>query len=114
MKSIFFRLFVFMIIFVKILFMIFYTIQLYYKKINNQKMYVWSSYWRELLEFIFIILMSILCIVLFNPLNKDRCINDHHIRVLLLVYGFVVLVTSDWDKFLDKLPKWFTTLQAIV
>ena len=87
---------------------------MYYKNRNNKKMYVWASYWRELLEFIFIILMSILCIVLFNPLNKDRCINDHHIRVLLFVYGFVVLVTSNWHKFLGELPQWFRTLQRMV
>jgi len=57
--------------------------------------------------------MAIVCIVLFNPISKGTLVVDDHIRLLLFVYGFIILITSNWHTFFGVLPPWFKTLQNI-
>lgn len=57
-------------------------------------------YWKECLEFIFIILMSLLLIYLFNPRTPKLQIIDSETRLLLYLFGFVLIITSKWDLFL--------------
>jgi len=49
---------------------------------------------KEKVEYLFVVLMGILCIVLFNPFNKENIIIDNTTRLLLFIYGFVSLLTS--------------------
>lgn len=70
-------------------------------------------YWKERFEFIFITLMSILLIYLFNPRHDRSILIDHETKILLYLFGFVLLITADWDVFIREAP-WFSTLQKII
>jgi len=70
-------------------------------------------YWKERFEFVFILLMAILLIYLFNP-RKDRTIMiDGETKILLYLFGFVLLITAKWSEFFHE-AKWFTQIQKIV
>lgn len=67
-------------------------------------------YWKERFEFIFIVLMAILLIYLFNP-RKDRGIFiDKETKILLYLFGFVLLITAKWSDFFHE-SKWFRIFQ---
>ena len=70
-------------------------------------------FWKERLEFIFIILMAVLLIYLFNPRN-DRSISiDYETKILLYLFGFILLITADWKDFFHESPT-FKMIQKIV
>jgi len=52
-------------------------------------------------EFIFTIMMAILIIILFNPFYKEKIVIDYKTRMLLYLFGFLIIVTADWVKFFD-------------
>ena len=79
----------------------------------NTKLAKKLVYWKERCEFIFIVSMSILCIYLFFPLWTKTVPINHETRVLLFIFGIIILITSDWGLFF-KQSKWFSTLQTIV
>jgi uncharacterized membrane protein YiaA len=116
MKSGWFYSFVTFIFVIKIIYVIFAVIEIYlrYKKKEKTDLYIWSLYWKKRLEFIFVISMAILCIILFNPINKSALVIDHHVQLLLFVYGIIILVTSHWEDFYGNLPPWFKKFQVIV
>ena len=56
-------------------------------------------YWKERFEFIFITMMSILLIYLFNPrVNRTLLINKET-KILLYLFGFILLITAKWNLF---------------
>ena len=70
-------------------------------------------YWKERIEFIFIILMSILLIYLFNPrFNREFLINSET-KVLLFLFGFILIFTAKWSIFIEE-SEWFVKLKEIV
>ena len=58
-------------------------------------------YWKERFEFIFIFLMSFLLIYLFNPIKPTAIIN-YETKVLLFLFGVVLLLTAKWDIFFKE------------
>jgi len=116
MRSSFFDSFVVFIIIIKVLFIIFAGMEIYFKiedKLNTP-MSLWAKYWKERLEFIFIISMAIICIVLFNPYYSGVLVIDRHVRLLIFLYGIIILITSNWKTFFGEMPAWFKMLQRIV
>jgi len=100
----YFQLFIWMIIASKIGFILMAILHLYLKvtgKMDSEldKKYV---YWKERFEFVFIILMSILLIYLFNPRYNRAIIIDNETKLLLYLFGFVLLITANWDTFLHE------------
>jgi hypothetical protein len=85
-----------------------------YKKQEKTDLYIWSLYWKKRLEFIFVVSMALLCIILFNPFNKKPLVIDSHVRLLLFIYGIIVLITSQWEDFYSNLPPWFKRFQFVV
>lgn len=69
-------------------------------------------YWKERFEFIFIATMSILLIYLFNPLLNKSIILDKETKLLLFIFGFVLLITARWGLFFKETP-WFKLLQSL-
>ena len=70
-------------------------------------------YWKERFEFVFILLMSILLIYLFNP-RRDRAIMiDGETKILLYLFGFVLLITAKWGDFFHE-AKWFKYIQGSI
>ena len=71
------------------------------------------AYWKERCEFIFIVSMALLCLYLFNPLTSRSIAINHETRVLLFIFGIIILITSQWELFFEQ-AKWFTMLQYFV
>jgi len=57
------------------------------------------SYYRNLTENIFIVLVSLLLIYLFNPYHDNKYLDDKYVKVLFFIYGILMLVTFDWSEF---------------
>jgi len=117
--------YVIFVIIIKILFVIFAVISRHYqKKIktagNNTSQvqeytqkYNWALYWKDRLEFFFLISTSLICIIVFYPFYSDPIFIDRHTKILLFIYGFIVLITLNWN-ILGTPPPWFISLQNIV
>ena len=59
-------------------------------------------YWKERFEFIFIALMSVLLIYLFNPTTERTNLIDKETKILLYLFGFILLITAKWDIFITE------------
>ena len=92
--------YIYFIILVKLVFLFF---MIYYRALKHKKKQdtptgKWALLWKERTESIFIYSMAFLCIIIFNPFKKGLIIIDEHTRVLLFIYGFVILMTRlGWD-----------------
>ena len=70
-------------------------------------------YWKERFEFIFLLLMAILLIYLFSPRTDRNVMIDGETKVLLYLFGIVLLITAKWADFFHE-AKWFQYLQKSV
>ena len=70
-------------------------------------------YWKDRLELFFIVLMSFLLIYLFNPRYDKSILIDRETKILLYMFGFVLLITSNWNV-LIKESHLFSTIQKII
>ena len=70
-------------------------------------------YWKERFEFIFLLLMATLLIYLFSPGKERNVMIDGETKVLLYLFGIVLLITAKWDEFFHE-AKWFQYLQKSV
>lgn len=59
-------------------------------------------YWKERIEFIFVIGMAILLIYLFNPRRKIPITIDNETKILLTLFGFVLIITAKWSLFFTE------------
>lgn len=103
--------FVYFIIFVKGLFLFFAIWNFYLKKRNGggnggnggnggeTRLEKRVSYYKNLTENIFVVLVSILLIYLFNPYHDNKYLDDKYVKILFFVYGILTLVTFDWSEF---------------
>ena len=111
----YFHNYIYLIIFVKLLFVVLATSHFYLKSKGeadsdlNKKI----VYWEHRVEFIFEILMAFLLIYLFNPRHDHTSLIDHHVKILLFIFGFLLLITSKWSTFFAE-SKWFINLQKIL
>jgi hypothetical protein len=92
-------LFIYIIIFIKIIFVI---ATVYYKYLTKKSS---STAWLESTqnikaktEFIFIALMAILLIYIFNPWSRPKITSET--RYLLYLFGWILLFTADWSSFI--------------
>lgn len=99
------NIFVFTIIIVKIIFIILALIYLYYKlkKKTEDPKAKKIKFWKDRLEFIFILLMSIFLIMLFNPRSIQKPLS-YESRLLLYLFGIILLITADWNTFFKESP----------
>ena len=56
-------------------------------------------YWKERMEFIFTFLMSILLMYLFNPRKNNMYMVNEETKLLLFLFGFILLITAKWSDF---------------
>jgi hypothetical protein len=71
------------------------------------------EYWKERLEFVFVILMSILLIYIFAPRHDRSMEIEHEMKILLYLYGIITIITANWDVFFKE-AKWFKDVQDVV
>jgi hypothetical protein len=69
-------------------------------------------YWKKRFEFIFVLLMAVLLIYLFNPRNNRIVMIDGETNVLLYMFGFLLLITAKWGDFFHE-AKWFKYIQQL-
>jgi len=103
-----FVLYIILIFIVKILFIILTITHLYMKmkgKTNTQ-LDEKVTFWKGRLEFIFVFLMSFLLIYLFNPRTSRLNKVTGETKLLLYLFGFVLLLTANWETFITE-AKWF-------
>ena len=70
-------------------------------------------YWKERFEFIFVLLMAVLLIYLFNPRTEKNVMIYGETKLLLYLFGFVLLITAKWADFFHE-AKWFQYIQNSV
>lgn len=96
--------FVYFVLLIKVLYFSCAIGIMYFTHTNNKKELDEFNYWKNRFEFIFKILMSIILILLFNPFRKTPIIINHHTRLLLFVYGIIVLLNVNWGLFFTESP----------
>ena len=103
------------IIFIKVCFVILAVSHLYLKikHKGGSKTDKTIVFWKERLEFVFVILMSGLLIYLFNPRHNRSILITHETKILLYLFGFILLITADWNVFFHESP-FFKKFQKIV
>jgi hypothetical protein len=69
-------------------------------------------YWKERFEFIFIALMSFLLIYIFNPTLDRTNLIDKETKILLYLFGFILLITAKWEIFIKESP-FFIKIQNV-
>lgn len=107
-----FDIYIYFIILVKILFVLLIVASKH--AVNSKKdpkTIATLTLWKERMEFIFIVTMALLCIVVFNPFRSGPFVLQNHVRVLLFIYGFIILLNADWGTYF---PKWFYSLKEII
>ena len=62
-------------------------------------MYENVVYYKEFSEFLFVVLMAVMLIVLFNPMRKKMIVIGEEERIFLFIFGCVLLTTADWGLF---------------
>jgi hypothetical protein len=64
------------------------------------------NFWDDRVEFVYKAVMSILIIYLFRNFTKPGaiCINDKETKMLLFIFGFVLLYTASWNTFVKETP----------
>jgi len=108
--------FVLFIFIVKILFVLFAIIHFYLMhtgKNMNSEFAQSIVYWKERLEFIFMISMAILTVYIFRPFNSSPITIGTEARFLFFVFGIIVFITAHWSIFIQK-AKWFSILQYVL
>lgn len=103
---------VFLIIFIKIIFIISSIGHL----IFFNKSYVIDAkfvYWEKRSEFLFTILMSILLIIIFNPWRKQKIVVTNEMRLLFSIYGIILIITAHWGLFFKE-PDWFKIISDAI
>ena len=120
--------FIFYIFLVKILFVLFSTLEIFYKEKNkklkdnekeskekkeNEKIINNLDYWKKRFEFIYIICMSLLLLYLFYPYQKTYLLITPKIRLLIFLFAFILITTSNWALFFKE-PSLFITIQKIL
>jgi hypothetical protein len=111
MKGYFYNGLIYFIVFVKVIFIILSLLYLHYERKGDVKKAVEIEYWRTRAEFIFTASMALLLIYLFYPGKK--IVVDSQARMLLYLFGWVLLITADWKQFINQ-SKWFTYIQGII
>ena len=59
-------------------------------------------FWRERTEFIFIALMAVLLIYLFNPRKNRMVMINNETQMLSFLFGVVLIITADWKIFFKE------------
>ena len=101
------------IILVKVLFLILAVLNIYLtaKGKANSETDKKIEYWKERLEFVFVALMSILFIYLFNPRTGTSILIESETKLLLYLFGIFLLITAKWSEFFKE-SKMFKRIQT--
>jgi hypothetical protein len=92
-----------------------YELYVKHKDPKNTKKIEKIQYAKDLIEVLFKGLMAVLLIMLFNPrTSKETMKLDFETRVLLYLFGFILLLTADWKSIIHNVPKSIQIAQSLV
>jgi hypothetical protein len=94
--------FIYFIIAVKVVYLILELINfcLKLKGRKNTTKYNQIKYWKEKIAFFFKILMSIFLIYVFYPKVKRSDNLDKESKILLYLFGIILIISADWNGFI--------------
>jgi len=109
-----FTAYIYLIIFIKLCFILLAISHIFLKVKGEENSDIDKNivYWKERTEFIFVFLMAILLIYLFNP-RKPTAVITGETKILLFLFGFILLITAKWNIFFHE-AKWFERVQKII
>ena len=90
------------IFFIKILYLIFTGLTIYYTYKKNNNLVKIFTFWKHHIEFIFVALMSALLVILFNPFFNGFYLIDNETKLLLFIYGIIILINAQWGLFFKE------------
>ncbi len=107
--------YVMLIILVKVVFVILAVSHLYFniKGKTDSKTDKKIVFWKERVEFVFITLMSLMLIYLFNPRSNRNLELDFETKLLLYLFGFILLITAKWEIFFKESPLFKKIQEAV-
>lgn len=111
----YFTVYISTVILVKLAFITLSVIHVYLKlKYNNTSPLDQTVvYWKERVEFIFVFLIACLLIYLFAPPQNKGVEVIGETKIVLYLFGFVLLITAKWEEFLKASP-FFIRLQNVI
>ena len=97
----YFNLYIILILILKIIFFSLSMIHLYlkFKKLEDSDLNKNVEMYRSNVEFIYTMLMSFLLIYLFNPYYSNIHLIRNETRILLYLFGFILLLTANWSLY---------------
>ena len=97
----YYTIYIYSIFLIKIIFIILASAHLYLKFKNETGSNLDKEilFWRERIEFIFILLMAFLLIYLFNPIKNKMFMINNETKLLLYLFGIVLIITAKWETF---------------
>ena len=104
------RIYIFIVILVKCFFL-FFALKCFYFKIMLLREPTNATYkedfdktqiYKHQTEFIFTIMMSFLVIYLYNPRYQNDKNMGKETKILIYIFGFIVILTSDWTQFIHE------------
>ena len=104
------KIYLIFVVFVKCLFLFFALRHLYFRamllKQPNNATYKESlektKIYKDKTEFVFTNLMALLFIYIFNPRNQNEKYIEKETKLLMYIFGFVIIITSDWNQFISE------------
>lgn len=107
-----YNIFIRLLIVLKITFIILALIHFFdiINKKTNSELDVNVEYGKSRVEFIFTILMSVLIMYLFYPRREKTLLINNETKLLLFLFGIVLIITARWTDFIDT-SKWVGQLQ---
>jgi hypothetical protein len=104
-----YEVYIIFLICLKITYIFLAVLHLYYRRKGLKKDQE-IVYWKSRIEFIFTISMAILLIYLFNPRQGNKVIITGETKLLLFLFGFILLITAKWENFIHT-SHWFKEIQ---
>jgi hypothetical protein len=99
----YFSMYVYLIFAVKIIFII---LALYERTLKSGKKDMAKeekvAFWKERVEFIFVLLMSLLLIYVFFPRANRINLVTGEVKLLLFLFGIVLIITANWSLFFKE------------
>jgi len=73
------------------------------KQHPNERKVDKAEYWKSRTEFAYTSLMSVMLLILFKPGGQyTYLLGEKHVSLLLFIFGFVTLFTSNWTLFFHE------------
>lgn len=110
-----YHIFLLVIVITKSIFIILALLDRYLKFTNQEHSSLGTQvdFWKSRVEFVFIFLMSVLLIYLFNPRRDRKEMINKETEVVLFLFGIVLIITADWSDFFKE-PSILKSIQSLL